>query len=164
MNTDNKKILIAYFSHSGNTREVAKQIQQQLGGDLFEIIPINPYPKEYNAVVAQAKIENKNDFRPQLESYIDNIEDYKIVFVGSPVWWYTVAQPVKTFLAENNLESKTIIPFCTHEGSGQAGSFTDIKALTPHSEVLDGIEIWGSRVRQCQKQISDWLNAIDLLT
>ena len=162
MNTNDKKILITYFSHSGNTREIAKQIQGTNGGDIFEIQTVNPYPTQYNAIVEQAKQEKASDFRPQLKENVNNIESYDIIFVGSPVWWYTVAQPVKTFLAENNLEGKTIVPFCTHEGSGQAGSFSDIKKLAPKSIVVDGLEILGSRVKNSQKKVSEWLNKIGI--
>lgn len=163
MDTNNKKILIACFSYSGNTLEVAKQIQKHIGGDIFEIIPVKPYPSNYNSVVNQAKSENKNDFRPELKSQPENIQEYDIVFIGSPVWWYTIAQPVKTFLAENNLEGKTVIPFCTHEGSGQARSFSDIQELAPQSTILKGIEIWGSQIRNSEKALSDWLNSLELI-
>lgn len=92
----NNKILIAYYSHSGNTKEAAEKIQTITGGDIFDIQPVNKYSNNYNEVVNQAKIEKQNDTRPELISNGD-IQNYDIIFVGTPVWWYTMASPVKTF-------------------------------------------------------------------
>ena len=83
-----KKILIAYYSHSGNTKEAAEKIQSLTGADLFEIKPANEYPKDYNAVVNQAKQEKADDVRPELVS-LGNVKAYDILFIGTPVWWYT---------------------------------------------------------------------------
>ena len=114
-----KKILIAYYSHSGNTKEAAEKIQSLTGADLFEIKPANEYPKDYNAVVNQAKQEKADDVRPELVS-LGNVKAYDILFIGTPVWWYTMASPVKTFLAENNFDGKIIVPFCTHARNSSA--------------------------------------------
>lgn len=108
-------ILIAYYSHSGNTRSAAEKIQKITGGNLFEIIPSEPYPEGYNAVVAQAKKEKENDFYPELTNN-GNVKNYDIIFIGTPVWWYTMAGPVKTFIKNNDFEGKVIVPFCTHGG------------------------------------------------
>ena len=80
-----KKIMIAYYSYSGNTRAVAEKIQSITGGDLFEIIPVTDYPKEYNAVVNQAQIEKEKDVKPELIND-GNIDAYNIIFIGTPVW------------------------------------------------------------------------------
>jgi len=162
MDISNKNILIAYFSHSGNTREIANLIYDEIGGDVLEIRPVNPYPNQYNAVVEIAKHESVADFKPELEGYINDVESYDIIFVGSPVWWYTIAPPVKTFLSESNLDDKIIVPFCTHEGSGKALSFTYIKTLLSDSNVLDGLEILGSSAGDAQKEVSNWLNELGI--
>ena len=80
-----KKILIAYYSHSGNTKEAAEKIQSLTGGDLFEIKPVNEYPKDYNAVVNQAKQEKADDVRPELVS-LGNVKAYDILFIGVVVY------------------------------------------------------------------------------
>jgi len=160
MDISNKNILIAFFSHSGNTQEIATQIYDEIGGDVLELYPVTPYPRNYNEVVELAKQETQSDFKPELEAYLNDVESYDVIFIGSPVWWYTIAPPVKTFLSENDFEGKIILPFCTHEGSGQAMSFEHIKALVPNSTVLDGFECFGSSVRNAQFKISEWINKL----
>ena len=162
MDLSNKNILIVFFSHSGNTQEIATQIYDETGGDVLELYPVNPYPRQYNEVVELAKQETQSNFLPELEPYSNDVESYDIIFIGSPVWWYTVAPPIKTFLSENNIEAKIIIPFCTHEGSGQAMSFDHIKALVPDSIVLDGFECFGSSVKNAQFKVSDWINKLEI--
>ncbi len=92
------KVLVAYFSHSGNTREVARQISEATGGDLFEIVPATPYPTEYRAVVDQGKKEIEAGVRPALKNPVGDLSQYDVIFVGSPCWWATIAPPVATFL------------------------------------------------------------------
>ena len=113
-----KKVLVAYFSHSGNTREVARQIGEATGGDLFEIVPATPYPAEYQAVVDQGKKEIAAGVRPALKNPVGDLSQYDVIFVGSPCWWATIAPPVATFLTSCDFAGKTVIPFMTHEGSG----------------------------------------------
>lgn len=99
-----KKILVAYYSHSGTTKKVAEQIKQAVGGDLFEIKEADPYPRDYDAVVKQAKQEIANGFRPEIKGSVSNISDYDLVIVGSPNWWSTIAPPVATFLTQGNFD------------------------------------------------------------
>ena len=97
-----KKILTAYYSHSGNTGEIASYIQKQTNGALFEIIPAVLYPTGYNDVVRQAKIEIQSGKKPELKTKINDTESYDIIFVGSPNWWGTIAPPVAAFLSEHD--------------------------------------------------------------
>jgi len=119
-------IMVAYFSHSGNTREIANLIHKSVGGDIFEVQAQKPYPKEYDAVVKQARHELDSGYKPALKTKIKNIKAYDLIFIGYPSWWSTFPAPVKTFLSEYDLSGKTILPFCTHEGSGLGRSVTDI--------------------------------------
>ena len=109
------KVLMAYFSHSGNTRAMARQIAEATGGDLFEIVPAAAYPAEYGAVVDQAKKEIGGGVRPALKGRLPDVGAYDVIFVGSPCWWSTVAPPVATFLADCDWAGKTVVPFMTHE-------------------------------------------------
>jgi len=79
-----KKVLVAYFSHSGNTREMARQIAEATNGDLFEIVPQSAYPAQYDAVMAQAKREIGRGYRPALKGRLPDIGAYDVIFVGSP--------------------------------------------------------------------------------
>lgn len=156
------KILVVYFSRSGNTREIARQIQNNLGGDIVELQTVDPYPREYDAVVKQAKQEIESGYKPALKTKIDNIKSYDLVFVGSPNWWNTIAPPVTTFLSDNDLSGKTIVPFITHAGSGLGRSVTDIAKLCPQSTVLNGFALWGKDVRSSQDEVSRWVRDLKL--
>jgi flavodoxin len=151
------KPLVVYFSHSGNTREIAGQIKKLMGGDIFEIQPATPYPRNYDAVVDQARKELDTGYKPALKTKIENIGTYELIFIGYPNWWCTVPAPVKSFLSEYDFSGKTIVPFCTHEGSGLGRSETDILILCPKSDMLDGIALRGSGVKTAQDKVSEWL-------
>lgn len=162
MDSAPKKILVAYFSHSDNTREIANQIHEKIGGDIFEIVTVNPYPTDYDAVVDQAKQEQEDNYRPELATEIENMDSYDVVFVGYPNWWGTMPMPVFAFLEEYDFSGKTIIPFCTHEGSGLGRSVEDITELCPQSTILDGLAIRGSSVETAQDDVSEWLHEIGM--
>ena len=156
-----KKALVVYYSHSGNTEKAAKAISRIIDGTLFEIQPEAPYPKNYNIVVEQAKKEIKADFHPPLKTKIDSLESYDTVFIGSPNWWSTIAPPITTFLAENDLSGKTIIPFFTHGGGGAGHIERDIAKLCPGSKLLPGLSIYGSDCGDAK--ISAWLQKIGII-
>ncbi len=157
-----KRILVAYFSHSGNTREIADQIHQNVGGDVFEIQAVKPYPRDYDTVVKQARQELDSGYKPELKTKIGNIESYEIVFIGHPNWWGTIPAPVRTLLSDYDFSGKTIAPFCTHEGSGLGRGVTDISKLCPKSTVLEGITIRGRDVKTAQNTVAEWLRKIKI--
>lgn len=158
-----KKILVAYFSHSGNTRVIAEQIKNATGGDIFEIQPVKDYPRDYQTVVDQARKEISSNYKPALKAKVKNIESYDVIFIGSPCWWSTIAPPVATFLSIYNLSGKTIVPFMTHEGSGMGHSVSDIKKLCPKSTVLEGLPVRGSSVKSAQNDVKKWLREIKMI-
>jgi flavodoxin len=158
----NNKFLVVYFSHTGNTRAIANQIHKRVGGDIFEIKTVDPYTNDYDALVQQARKELDSDFRPKLKSQVQNIDSYDVVFVGYPIWWGTYPMPVKTFLTEYKLSKKTIVPFCTHEGSGLGRSVSDLKEMCPNSTILKGIAIRGSTVESAQDKVFKWLSEINM--
>ncbi|WNY23538.1 hypothetical protein MmiHf6_08470 [Methanimicrococcus hongohii] len=162
---DNKmdnKILIAYYSRSGKTKSVANIIQNIVNGTVVEIIPEEAYPTDYNTVVDQAKKEISSGFKPALKTKIDNINDYDIIFIGSPNWWSTIAPPITTFLSEYDLSGKTVVPFATHGGGGDGHMIPDLKALCPNSKVLESICIRDNDAEKSESKISDWLKKIGL--
>lgn len=158
-----KKILVAYFSQTGNTRAVAEQIKTATGGDIFEILPAEPYTGDYQALVDQAQKEINAKYRPALKTKVDNIGSYDVIFVGSPNWWSTIAPPVATFLTSYDLSGKTIAPFVTHGGGGMAQCADDVAALCPNSTVLPGLAINGSAVKTAQEQVKKWLREIKVV-
>lgn len=158
-----KNILIAYLTHSGNTRTIANFIHNVVGGITFEVQPEVPYPNSYNAVVEQAKKEIKAGYKPALKTDFDSIEAYDTIFIGSPNWWSTIAPPIATFLSAHDWSGKTVVPFCTHGGGGQARVIKDIGKLCPGATVLDGFDVYGSGSGDTQAKISAWLRKIAVI-
>lgn len=157
------KILVAYFSHTGNTREIANQIHKLVGGDIVEIQTVTPYPDDYNAVVKQAREELAPGYKPALKTKVENIKSYDLVFVGYPNWCSTIPAPVRTFLSEYDFSGKVIVPFCTHGSGGLARSVTDISELCPKSSFLDAFAIPGKEVKTAQNKVSEWLRKIKII-
>ncbi|MDR1485823.1 MAG: hypothetical protein LBT09_13505 [Planctomycetaceae bacterium] len=155
-----KKFLVAYYSHSGNTRSIAKLIQKITNSDLFEILPTQPYPENYNKCVEQAKREINSGYKPELKNNVSNFETYEIIFIGSPNWWSTIAPPVVTFLSGYDFSGKMVIPFCTHGGGGQGRCLMDVEKLTQKSIHQKGIAISGNHNKQTQPEIEKWLQNI----
>jgi flavodoxin len=158
-----KAILIAFFSRSGNTQVVANQIHESLGGDVFRIVTVDPYPTDYDAVVNVAEREQKNGYRPRLSNQVANMESYGVVFVGYPNWWSTMPMAVFSFLEQYDFSGKKIAPFCTHEGSALGRSVQDIRKLCPQSVILDGLAIRGGNVVAAKKDVRAWLKNILIL-
>jgi flavodoxin len=158
----NRKILIACFSWGGNTREVAKQIQQQTGGDLFEIKTVKPYPTDYNECVDVAKKEQQAGARPSLATEVKDFAAYDVVFVGYPNWWGTMPQALFTFLEKYNMNGKSVIPFCTHGGGRWGRSLDDLKKLCPDATVLEGLAISGNLARRSKDDVVKWLRKIGI--
>jgi flavodoxin len=144
--TQKTKVLVAFFSHSGNTREIANQIHEKVGGDIFEIKPETAYPASYDSVVEQAKKGIQTGYCPALKTKIKNIENYDTVFVGTPNWWSTIAPPIATFLKSYDLSSKTVVPFCTHGGGGFGHIERDVVKLCPNSTVRSGLAVYESSI------------------
>ena len=165
------KNLIAYFSRKGNnyvdgsvknlpvgnTEVAAKMIQEQTGADIFRIATVKEYPTDYTKTTEVAQQELRQNARPELSSDVNNLEGYGVIFLGYPNWWGTMPMAVCTFLEKHDLSGKTILPFCTHEGSGMGHSESDIRKLCPRSTVQTGLSIKGGSVRGAEKAISGWL-------
>lgn len=158
-----KKILVVYFSHSGNTKVIANQIKDLTDGDIFEILPAKAYPSDYQACVDQAKKEINANYKPALKTKLKSISSYDIIFVGSPCWWATMAPPVATFLSSYDFTGKTIVPFMTHEGSRMGRYASDIKKLCPKAKILEGLPVRGSNVKEAKGNVNKWLREIKVI-
>lgn len=155
-------VLVVYYSRSGNTRAVAQAVHQRVGGDLVELLTVDPYPEDYQATTAQAKKELQSGYRPPLQTKIGRMDDYGVIFVGSPCWWGTVATPVITFLSEYDFSGKTIVPFMTHEGSGLGRTVAHIKSLCPGARVTEGLAVRGGRAHDAGARVDRWLHEIGM--
>ena len=162
-NSQNTKILVAYYSWGGNTRTAAEKIKAQTGADLIEIIPKTAYPTDYSECVAQARKETKADFRPAIKTKVENINDYDVILIGTPNWCSTIAPPVATFLSENNLDGKTVALFVTHGGGGLSRCEADMRKLTGDAKVMKSGVFSGSKISAADKEISQWLKDIAVI-
>jgi len=152
-----KKILIAYYTHSNNTEKLAKAIQNKTGGVLHKITLKTPYPSG-RSISDQAKKEIDAGFKPELVSKLDDAETYDVVFVGSPNWWYTIAPPVTTFLSENDFAGKVVVPFYTHGGGGAGSIEEDIAKLCEGAKIQVGLSVYGDGFNDAQ--IDTWLKKV----
>ena len=155
------KVLIAYFSHSfGNTRQIAHMIQKETGGDIFEIKPKTPYTKVHKDVVAQARKEIDAGFKPELVAMPEKLDEYDVIFVGTPNWWNTMAPPVATFLPNHDFSGKTLVPFTTHGGSGLGRYPEDMKKLCPKANFLEGETFSRNSIPNSGDAVAKWIRRI----
>ena len=136
---ENKK-LIVYFSYTGNTKKIAEKVCKEVKADMVEIETVIPYGENYNQVVQQGKEEVERGFKPKIKKLKVDLAQYDIIILGTPVWWYTMAPAVFTFLTDNNLTDKVIIPFATN-GGWIGHTFEDIKKACPRSEMREGLDL-----------------------
>lgn len=154
------KILIAYFSWSGNTEQLAGMIQEATGGDLFTIEPVTPYTDNYNELLDVATQEQNDQARPAVAGTVENWDDYDTVFIGYPNWWSDTPMIVRTFLESYDCAGKTVIPFCTSGGGGFGRSVDSVTESAAGATILSGFEVNGSRVGSAD--ISGWINGLGL--
>lgn len=135
------KVLIAYYSQSGNTKAVAEQIRAKFGGDMLEITLANPYPAGESETIEIVQAQRDGNMLPELGGAAVNIADYDVVFIGTPIWFGTASLPVLSFVASHDFSGKTVIPFYTC-GRGDAGTF--VADITPHLEGATIMEAFGN--------------------
>lgn len=149
-----QKILVAYFSYSGTTRNVANTISERTGADLFEITPQNGY----SSVYPESNREIRNNERPILTDTVANMDEYDIVFVGYPVWWHATPASVNTFLESYDLTGKLIIPFCTSGGSSMD------ETMPTFLDSCKGLAVYGERRVRGTAQIDGWLAELGVIS
>ena len=156
------KILVAYFSRSGNTRVIAGTIQRALAADLFEIRPARPYPEDYEQTVEQARQERDRGDEPPLEARVPDMTAYKNVFLGFPIWGETTPPVIRSFLRTHDLSGRTLRPFITHGGYGLGDSLAVLADHAPGTKVEPPFSIEADQERQTLNQVSGWLIEIGL--
>lgn len=163
LSSDAGKTLIAYFSWGGNTRTVAKHIHDLIGGDVVEVETVIPYPDSYEEVIQIAPGELESDYRPELKTKVENMDEYDTLIVGTPIWGGHLTPAMKSFLASYDLSGKAIAPFCTHGGSGTAQSVHDIRSVCPNSTILSSLAVYGSRAESSRADVERWLEQIGII-
>ena len=154
-NTNGGNILIAYFSHTGNTEEVAGQIADLTGGTLAEI----QRAEEYGDLQEEAEAEILEGVHPEITVSVDNVEDYDTIFVGYPIWWGIAAWPVDSFVEANDFTGKTVIPFCTSASSGLGDSGALLAEMAGTGDWQEGMRF---RSGADEADVQEWVNGLGL--
>ena len=156
----------AGYVEKGNTAIMASLIAEMTGGDLFEIAMVTPYPDDYATMLQVAQEEIDTDARPEIANTVENMADYDVVFIGYPIWHGRLPQAIFTFMERYDLSGKTVVPFNTHEGSGQSGTQSVIENALPASTVLKGLAIQGKTAQEDEARtrelLTGWLEELGL--
>ncbi len=157
----------AGYIEKGNTAIMAALIAEMTGGDLFEITTVTPYPEDYASMLRVAQEEIDTDARPELSFSVENMADYDVIFIGYPIWHGRMPQAIYSFIESYDLAGKTVIPFNTHEGSGQSGTQRVIENALTDCTVLQGLAIQGKTAQENEERtramLTDWLTGLNLL-
>ena len=154
------RILVAYFTRSGNTRVIAGQLHRDLKAGLFEILPAKPYPEDYEQTVEQARQERDAGARPALKATVPNIAAYDTVFLCFPIWGETAPPIIRSFLAAHDLSGKTVRPVITHGGYGLGDSLAVLKRHAPQARLTPAFSMEADQERRTMTQVRDWLGAV----
>ena len=152
------KMIIIYFSRTGNTETFANYIKKNSNITSYKIVPSTPYPEDYNTMLSIAQDERKNNARPEIQNPLTDISQYDIILLGYPIWYSHIPNIIITQLEKLNLNGKIIYPFNTHGGSGVGSSISDIKDYAPGATVKDGYPINGNQIKNKEDDIIDWLD------
>lgn len=158
-----KKVLVVYFSHTGNTRTIAGYIHETVKSDLVEIETVDTYTDDYDTLLAQIREEVASEYCPPLTTKIGNISSYDVIFIGYPIWVETAAPPVRSFLTTHDLSGKTVVPFCTSGTSSAEASYRLVRSLCPQSTVLEGIQIRRGTYDTAYERVIAWLQKIGVV-
>ncbi|MBQ8481290.1 MAG: NAD(P)H-dependent oxidoreductase [Alphaproteobacteria bacterium] len=161
-NMVNKKVLVAYFSATGTTAEVAKKLATSINADLFDIKPEQPYTAadlNWRDDESRSSVEMKDrNSRPQIASKVEDMSKYDVVFVGFPIWWYREPSIIDTFMESYDFSGKTVVPFATSGTSGMGDSGKNMQELAPNAKVFDGKRFSADVSAEDLKQWADeWL-------
>ena len=166
------KALVIYFSRAdenyfggsmkyiekGNTEVVAEFIREITGAELFKVERKAPYSKDYMTCIKEAQDEQKRNELPELVKELADINDYDTIFIGGPIYWGTLPQPMFTQLSKLDFKEKTIMPFSTHEGSGLASIMRDIRKYAPTADIKPGLAILGSNASSSKQLLQKWID------
>lgn len=155
-------MLVAYFSWSGNTEQMARIIAGETGADLFEIVPATPYTDNYDELLDIAQREQADNARPELSAQVENWDSYDTVFVGYPNWWSDAPMTVYTFLESCDWKGKTLVPFNTSAGGGFGRSLSGVEESAEGAEILEGLALTESELTDAQNRVTEWLTGLGL--
>ncbi len=154
-----KKALIAYFSWGGTTQRMAGEIQQFTGADIFRIEPVKSYPTDYTPCIEVALEEKNNNARPEIKGRVEGWDDYEVVFIGCPVWWWTTPMIIHTFAESYDFKGKTVVPFCTYAATYRDETLAEIVNITPEAKHFTGLGLTGGGINTAA--VRSWIESID---
>ena len=165
------KSLIIYFSRAdenyavgfvnkGNTEIVAEFIRDLTGADMFKVERKNPYAKDYNTCIKESAEEQRTNARPELVNELDSIDGYSTIYIGGPIYWGTLPNPMLTQLEKLDFNGKTVCPFTTHEGSYLGNVVSDLRKICTGATVKNGLAIRGAEAKNSKPQVENWLKNI----
>lgn len=161
--TEGSRILVAYFSATGNTEGAAQKLAEGLGADLYEIVPEIPYTSEdlnYSDSNSRSSVEmNDPDARPGISGAVENMEQYDVVLLGYPIWWGEAPRIMNTFIESYDFSGKTLAAFCTSASSGFGRSDSALREAADSSAWLDGIRFSSSASAE---EILEWANGLGI--
>lgn len=159
--TDDASVLVAYFSAQGHTRELAEKVANITKGELFEIVPAQPYTEEdldgWNDSARCTRESKDRSTRPGVKRHVDNFEKYDTIYLGFPIWWFTAPTIINTFLESYDTAGKTIIPFATSGGSEIGETEKDLRISAPKAVFKPG-KVMNN---YSEKEVADWIETID---
>lgn len=178
---DSQTVLVAYFSWAdnavvegevdavsspsvtkpGNVEQLALWVQERTGGELFSIRVTEPYPSDWDECLERANEEKADGARPELAQSVENMEDYDVIFLGYPNWWYSCPTAILSFLEEYDLSGKQIYLFCSHGTGGLASSVEDIRAAIPNSSISEHVfDVYEEDAASSKQDIEIWLEEL----
>lgn len=164
-NDNDKKVLVVYFSATGNTKEVAEHISAATGGDMFELVPTEPYSSgDLSWTDKNSRVVYEHDHPDErnvelTKVTVDNFEEYDTVFIGYPIWWGIAAWPVNGFVSSNDFTGKTVIPFCTSSSSGLGDSGELLKEAANGGNWLEGKRFSSSA---SEAEVNEWVQGLGM--
>ena len=153
------KMLVLYYSQTGNTKAVAEEIANKLGADIEEITMVDPYDPDFQATIDRCKKDQEQGILPEILPVKADIANYDVIFLGFPVWFGTYAPPVTTFLNSADFNGKKIVPFCTFGSGGLESSVKDLAAAEPDAEILPGYGVRAARLEAMPQEVDNFLKA-----
>ena len=154
---ENSKVLVLYYSQTGNTKEVAQEIASRMDADIEEIVPIKPYDGDFKATIDRCLQDQEQGIVTEIKPVAADISKYEIIFIGYPVWFGTFAPPVDTYLSQVDLSGKTVVPFCTFGSGGLASSVKGITEKQPNAKINACYGVRAARLKAMPNEIDNFL-------
>ncbi len=156
---ESPKTLVVFYSQTSNTKVVAEKLASQVGADLAEIVPVQPYDGDFHATIERGKKELDEGAFPEIQPLKVDVADYDVIFLGYPIWFGTYAPPVFTFLNQVDLSGKKVVPFCTFGSGGLESSVKDLAKAEPKADILPGYGVRAARLEAMPKELDQFLKA-----